>query len=200
VPTDARIIQAAVPLFMELGYRTVTMDGVAAAAGVTKATIYYHFPDKPAVFVATARHMFSRARTSIEQVMARPEPLAPRLLAAARIVLSLPHPFTRFDSMLHDALSDLSPEQTEEVRRYQQSVTDVIEQAFLNAADRGEIRGPDPIFVAHAFIALLRLGQARDSLGTPLFQNTDATASLLVDMLWNGIAARPPVSDEPPGG
>lgn len=44
--TRDRIVSAAARLFYGDGIRAVSMDAVAAAAGVTKRTLYYHFTSK----------------------------------------------------------------------------------------------------------------------------------------------------------
>jgi TetR/AcrR family transcriptional repressor of mexJK operon len=51
----AAIILAAQDLFHQRGYDGVTMEAVAAAAGVAKMTVYGHFHDKAALFEATIR-------------------------------------------------------------------------------------------------------------------------------------------------
>ncbi|MFB9267018.1 TetR/AcrR family transcriptional regulator [Bradyrhizobium erythrophlei] len=45
-PTRERIIQAANSLFYNEGIRRVSVDEVAAKAGLTKRTLYYHFKSK----------------------------------------------------------------------------------------------------------------------------------------------------------
>jgi AcrR family transcriptional regulator len=45
-PTRERIIQAANSLFYSEGIRRVSVDEVAARAGLTKRTLYYHFKSK----------------------------------------------------------------------------------------------------------------------------------------------------------
>lgn len=44
------IIDAATAAFLEHGYRGTSMDAVAAAAGVSKQTVYQHFGDKQRLF------------------------------------------------------------------------------------------------------------------------------------------------------
>jgi AcrR family transcriptional regulator len=46
IPTRERIIAAANKLFYNDGIRSVSVDAVAAKAGVTKRTLYYHFKSK----------------------------------------------------------------------------------------------------------------------------------------------------------
>jgi AcrR family transcriptional regulator len=53
-PTSKRqqILQGAIQIFLENGYEGTSMDRVAAAAGVSKNTIYSHFQDKKGLFVS----------------------------------------------------------------------------------------------------------------------------------------------------
>jgi AcrR family transcriptional regulator len=51
-PTRERIIAAASRLFYEDGIRGVSVDAVAAKAGVTKRTLYYHFKSKDDLIAA----------------------------------------------------------------------------------------------------------------------------------------------------
>jgi TetR/AcrR family transcriptional repressor of mexJK operon len=46
----AAILEAAKRLFLEQGYEGVSMDQIAADAGVSKLTVYSHFGDKEALF------------------------------------------------------------------------------------------------------------------------------------------------------
>lgn len=50
--TRRRILAAAAPLFVELGYRDTTMSGLAKAAGVAVQTLYLSFGSKAAVLEA----------------------------------------------------------------------------------------------------------------------------------------------------
>lgn len=48
-----QILEGAAAVFREAGYERTSVDAIAARAGVSKATIYNHFHDKEALFVAT---------------------------------------------------------------------------------------------------------------------------------------------------
>jgi len=52
IPTRERIISAANALFYNDGIRGVSVDAVAAKAGVTKRTLYYHFRSKDDIVAA----------------------------------------------------------------------------------------------------------------------------------------------------
>lgn len=46
------ILQGALQVFTHQGYAAASMDRIAAAAGVSKSTLYSYFRDKEGVFVA----------------------------------------------------------------------------------------------------------------------------------------------------
>ena len=54
--TRTRILQAASRLFYAEGIRPVSVDDIAAAAGLTKRTVYYHFASKDDLVVAYLRY------------------------------------------------------------------------------------------------------------------------------------------------
>src|SRR5690554_5211701 len=51
----AAILEAAEGLFLQQGYEGVSMDQIAAAASVSKLTVYSHFGDKDALFTEAAK-------------------------------------------------------------------------------------------------------------------------------------------------
>jgi AcrR family transcriptional regulator len=82
--TQAKVIEAALRLFGEAGFDTVTVDDIAATAGVAKGAVYHHFKSKEALFEA----VFERASADLAGQIrrsARPaDPLA-ALIEGARL-------------------------------------------------------------------------------------------------------------------
>ncbi|HET6908536.1 MAG TPA: TetR/AcrR family transcriptional regulator [Mycobacteriales bacterium] len=54
--TRQRIIEAAVDLHGSIGPAATTVMGIADLAGVTRATVYRHFPDDDALYAACSAH------------------------------------------------------------------------------------------------------------------------------------------------
>src|SRR6266851_77974 len=50
--TREKCIAAAFKIFAQRGYHRATMDEIAAAAGVSKGPLYWHFPNKEAFLIA----------------------------------------------------------------------------------------------------------------------------------------------------
>jgi AcrR family transcriptional regulator len=60
-----RILDAAESLFAKVGLRSATMEAIAAAGSVSKATLYAYFPDKMAVFSAMASRLASDMQSGV---------------------------------------------------------------------------------------------------------------------------------------
>jgi AcrR family transcriptional regulator len=71
--TRARILRAAMGLFVEVGYHTATNARIAEAAGLTRGAMLYHFPDREALLEAVVPFIQSeRARLLQEAVNQTP--------------------------------------------------------------------------------------------------------------------------------
>jgi TetR/AcrR family transcriptional repressor of mexJK operon len=83
------ILEAARRLFTSLGFDGASMDQIAAAAGVSKLTVYSHFGDKDALFAAAAR-AYCEQQLPTELFVANPDtPLRERLLQIARAFFAM---------------------------------------------------------------------------------------------------------------
>jgi AcrR family transcriptional regulator len=58
--TRLKIVEATVELHSTLGPAATTVMGIADKAGVTRATVYRHFPDEVSLFDACSMHWFSQ--------------------------------------------------------------------------------------------------------------------------------------------
>jgi len=109
-PRSARkrkaILDAATDTFLEHGYHGTSMDEIAAAAGVSKQTVYKHFTDKRSLFAEMVAMVVDESRDPIEAELVALQPsedlagdlrrlarrqldsiLQPRLLALRRLVI-----------------------------------------------------------------------------------------------------------------
>lgn len=77
-----RVLTAAERLFAERGVAGVTMDDIAAAAGVGKGTLYRRFVDKGGLAVAL---LDERERELQQQILTGPPPLGPGADPAERL-------------------------------------------------------------------------------------------------------------------
>ncbi|MBA3809052.1 MAG: TetR/AcrR family transcriptional regulator [Solirubrobacterales bacterium] len=69
----AQLLDAATRLVGERGFHGVSIESIARSAGVTRASVYQHFPDLHAVLEAVIERETSRALAQVSQT-ALPEP------------------------------------------------------------------------------------------------------------------------------
>lgn len=65
-----KIIQKSSELFLNLGFKSVTMDDIANEMGISKKTIYVHFPNKTKLVEVTTMHMFEIISYGIDCICA----------------------------------------------------------------------------------------------------------------------------------
>ncbi|NOQ46513.1 MAG: TetR family transcriptional regulator [Desulfobulbaceae bacterium] len=57
--TKTDILEIAIPLFARAGFSSISMRTIAKEVGLTAPTLYHHFPDKQALYIAAMKHAFS---------------------------------------------------------------------------------------------------------------------------------------------
>jgi TetR/AcrR family transcriptional repressor of mexJK operon len=82
------IVGAATELFLRDGFVATSMEAVAAAAGVSKRTLYSRFADKPVLFRAALTKLIARWLPSFDAAIEQTAPLDETLLLAARHMLA----------------------------------------------------------------------------------------------------------------
>ncbi|MEV6656744.1 TetR/AcrR family transcriptional regulator [Nocardia fluminea] len=65
--TRDRILDALETLLLERGAAQMTLDNVAAAAGVSKGGLLYHFKSKDALLIGLVQRLGDRARAQLEE-------------------------------------------------------------------------------------------------------------------------------------
>lgn len=74
-----RMLQMALRLFAQKGYFQTTVDEVVDAAGASKGSFYFHFPNKEAVFLALVEQITVMLFQGIEQELASEQQAAVKI-------------------------------------------------------------------------------------------------------------------------
>jgi AcrR family transcriptional regulator len=82
------IVGAATELFLRDGFVATSMEAVAAAAGVSKRTLYSRFADKPVLFRAALTRLIARWLPPFDAAIEQTTSLEEALLLAARHMLA----------------------------------------------------------------------------------------------------------------
>lgn len=82
-----RILDAAVQVFSTKGYHGTLVDEIAAAAETSKGGVYFHFPNKQAIFLALLDRLAHMLRERVETAVATQADPVARAEAALHVVL-----------------------------------------------------------------------------------------------------------------
>lgn len=182
VEADRAILRAAVDLLADEGYGGVTMEGVAARAGVGKATVYRRWPCKSALVV-------DALTTCRESGVYPPDTGSARqdLLVFVRGFLN--HLRTSDAGRVMPALVAELSRSAELAQAFREGFVQPrrakVLEAVRRGVERGEVRaGVDPELVADGVVAVL----LHRFLVTGM-EIDDGLPERLVDMLWRGIAS-----------
>jgi TetR/AcrR family transcriptional repressor of uid operon len=66
--TRARVFEAAVAEFREVGFANAQVDRIARAAGVVRGTFYYHFPSKEHVLLEVEQRFSARVASGLQEM------------------------------------------------------------------------------------------------------------------------------------
>jgi AcrR family transcriptional regulator len=159
-PRSARkrraIIDAATAAFLEHGYRGTSMDAVAAAAGVSKQTVYQHFGDKQRLFRELIEATVQEASDPVYDEVRRLADsgrlendlrdlarrlltlvMQPRMLRLRRLVIAEARRFPELGRVFYEQ----GPGRT----------VSTLADAFAALAGQGRLRVPDPKLAATQF-------------------------------------------------
>jgi AcrR family transcriptional regulator len=105
-----RIVQEATRLFTHNGYNAVSMREIAAACGITKAALYYHFRDKQDLFVAILSEYLERMNRLIDECRAAAPTSRERLSVFVQAVFQQPAEQRAIIRLASQEMPNLSPE------------------------------------------------------------------------------------------
>ncbi|GAB1759032.1 MULTISPECIES: TetR/AcrR family transcriptional regulator [Priestia] len=182
--TREQILKTAAHLFMAYGYEKVSMEQVAEASDVTKASVYYYFKNKATLFTVSVSSMFQRITKQTEKLLQNSNGLKHRLYEVTLDHLKRPH--IDFETLLQEATSSLTEDHIREIREAEKAIHEALENVFKQAANNGEIVVASPRLLAHTFSTVTMIRNKKElitELGGP-----EKTAQALVDLFWVGIS------------
>ncbi len=185
--TREKLLDAAAALFAERGYRTVTLDDIGGAVGISGPAVYRHFKSKESLLgellVDVSQHLLSNAKERVSSFTNPVEALV--ALVDFHVDFAVANP--ALITVQARELSSLAPEDQQRVRRLQRSYVEFWAGAILQT---GRVaRREDAIAAAHATFGLVN--------STPFSGRLDGQQMrvLLHSLALSGLA--PSVHDDP---
>ncbi|MEN5287475.1 TetR/AcrR family transcriptional regulator [Stenotrophomonas lactitubi] len=151
------IVRAAVEEFRSAGYEATSMDRIAAVAGVSKRTVYNHFPSKEELFALILEELWQSSVASVELPYRADQPLEVQLLQLLRQKLDLLGD-ANFIDLARVAMAEIihSPERAQAIVCRMGEKESGVSVWIRAAIADGRLREVDPEFAGHQLQGLVK--------------------------------------------
>ena len=188
------ILDATDRLLARFGYRKMTVEDIAAEAGIGKGTVYLHFSSKEEVVLSHVDRIVDRLKQQHLEVIARSENTAPeriRQMLLARVLF-------RFDSIQHytqslnDLLAALRPGLLARRAKYFEAEARIFARVLAEGRKAKEFQFQNEMAAARALLeatnGLLPYSLSTTELGERA--EVERRASAIADLLLQGLLSR----------
>jgi len=184
---EDQLLQTATRLFKEKGYRNTSMQDLADALGVQKASLYYYIESKEELLRRLLEHAFTLVGAQIDEIYAADLPPLEKLRRALEN-----HAVTLMDnlnlvSVYMDEYRNLPPRRLKQVlavrKHYEQTLMQILQDGIAS----GDFRPVNVEMTVYGFLGMLNWTVQWFSPAGKL--SSQEIASILVDLALYGLAA-----------
>ncbi|MCC6315466.1 MAG: TetR/AcrR family transcriptional regulator [Thermomicrobiales bacterium] len=188
-----QLLEAALAIFSERGYRAASVREITRAAGVTEAVLYHYFANKVDLWTAVLAAYAPFGRVGSILAAATDEPAEATLGRLGRELLRLLHEREQLVlTLVSEAPAE--PEVAAVLGRFLDEVAAEVAEFLTTRRVDGEVAADaDPVAAARVFQGALLVHFLTSSLGAGpgAAEPDEAAVARLVGMLWRGLAPRP---------
>jgi AcrR family transcriptional regulator len=187
------ILDATDRLLARFGYRKMTVEDIAAEAGIGKGTIYLHFTSKEEVVLSHIDRIVERLNGQLKEIARSDATAAERLrqMLLTRVLF-------RFDSIQHytqslnDLLAVLRPRLLARRAQYFESEAQIFSEVLASGRESGELNFDDEHTAAHALLqatnGLLPYSLSTTELGER--QEVEQRTADVANLMLRGLLSR----------
>lgn len=186
--TYTTILSVAKDLFVKKGYTATSMREVAEAAGIGKATIYHHFPDKQTILMTLVQGNIGKMKESLTMIALESDPRGRFQVAANESIRFL------YDSadLLQIARREVPGAREQMLANFVtffQEYLKLLKEALVRGMELGIFRPIDPEDMAMVFLTMIQGNFALLYIAGVRTETPEKAAERLLDVYFNGINA-----------
>jgi AcrR family transcriptional regulator len=184
--THQTILQVARRLFIRQGYTATSIREIAEEAGIGKATIYHHFPDKTAIIMELMRQAAGNTLDIFTTVRAEGDPrrrIEANTLAMMRWTFNTVDLFQVIRREVPNGRALMAAELPNAMGEQLRILTTTIQEGI----DSGIFRQIDPNAAARVLLMMIQGSFVRAFIGMEVKQSPEETAASMLDVFFHGI-------------
>ena len=185
-----RIVATARALFVERGYASVSMQQIADATGLRKASLYHHFKSKEALFADVMAAEMDRVLINFAEVRDVDGPIDEQLERIAQVnyrQFAQPELY----QLAKDFFQHVPESEHEEVHKRLREMEDFFAGLFAQAIERGELEPIDPHHAATMFFhMMMALANDPNDFRSTSPPPPDEAAKLVTHVMLYGLTKR----------
>ncbi len=181
------LINAARAAVSRFGYRKTTLEDIATEAGVSRATLYYHFPNKEEVFRALISNEIERFQAVLIDSLDHDASPDQRLLGYVRARFKHLREVRSLYSVTQHFAREFLPMADEDLARFEEAEHGFIAALLQEGVTTGRFRAVDTEVLAGALLAAIHGLDERF-----IFEGREALekgAECLLTTLFDGLVA-----------
>lgn len=164
VPTRDAVFQAAATLFSAKGFDGVSVDDIAALAGVNKAMIYYHFADKLALYRSVVGDMLMAVGERVAAIAATSMTPSDKLDRFVESFVRLADARPWFPTLMMREISEGAPHLDLDTLGHIRSVFLGFGRILKEGEAAGAFRTINPILAYTSIVGPLMMNAARERI------------------------------------
>ena len=189
IETYNKILSAAHRLFVKQGYTATSMRQVAQAAGIGKATIYHHFPEKQSIVMALLQRNITRMEESLQLVRAESHPRG-RIQVAAEASVDFLFESADILQIVRREIPGGRDQMLDSFARFFQEYMALLADAVQRGIEQGLFRPVDPVNTARVLMTMIQGTFSMAYLINERSQTPQQAAAALLDVFFQGLDAR----------
>lgn len=151
---EAEILRVAAEVFSEKGYRTATLDDLAAAAGISRATFYSYFPSKEELLCRLYRQFASATHAEVQKIIAQDLPVQEKLRRIVRFMVTYVATHTALVQVFFSEVLNLPAKMSHTVKQTDSEYHRTIERVVEEGVREGVLAPFDPRLLTYGLMGM----------------------------------------------